>query len=575
MIKKTLLIGSIFTLVFSSVLAQTPTFEWANSMGGPGYDYSYSIVLDNFGNVYTTGYFNGTVDFDSGPGVFYLTSNGPRDIFISKLDSAGNFKWAKSISGAGSNWGADLVLDTVGTGAIYITGGFEGTMDFDPGVGVTNLTSTSLYDIYVLKLSSLGQFIWAKSIGGTGSENVSSITIDPSGNGDVFVAGTFTGTVDFDPDTTSVFNLTSMGSDNDLFICKLDASGKFTWVKQLGGIGRKDCRHITLDQSGNIYTVGWFENTTDFDPDTISNYNLTSTGNYDAFISKLNNSGNFVWAKNIGGTAFDKGMSMTINPTGSDDIYLTGVFQGTVDFDPDTGIVNLTSVGDFEIFISKLDSAGNFKWAKSMGGVSYDYSYSITLDVLGNIYTTGYFNGTADFDPAQTSTYNLISAGDNDIFISKLDSVGNFKWAKSVGGSGVDVSLSMTIDLNGNLYITGAFYSPSINFDLTTLTNTINFGSTGDIYIAKLGNIITNIESDIKTTGINIFPNPVTKDITIVGLNTLYNLTIYNSLGQLIYKKDNMSGSSNTIDVSNIKAGLIVVKIESEADVYYYKVLKQ
>src|SRR5690606_29098604 len=117
----------------------------------------------------------------------------------------------------------------------------------------------------------------------------------------------------------------------------------------------------------------------------------------DIFVSKLDPNGNFLWAKQMGGTDNDQGISITVDTSGN--IYTTGIFRNTVDFDPGAGVYNLTAVVGNDIFISKLDANGNFLWAKQMGSGGNTRSNSIVLDTNGNIYTTGIFQSTADFDP--------------------------------------------------------------------------------------------------------------------------------------------------------------------------------
>src|SRR3990172_3536641 len=173
--------------------AQTPTFTWAKGMGGPGFDISYSMKIDASGNVYTTGLFVGTSDFDPGVGTFNMT-DASGGIFVSKLDASGNFVWAKQMGGTGSENGYSLYLDV--TGNVYITGRFGGTADFDPGVGTFNLTSAGADDIFICKLDVSGNFVWAKRLGGTGTDYGNAITLDGSGN--VLTTGYFQSTVDFD-----------------------------------------------------------------------------------------------------------------------------------------------------------------------------------------------------------------------------------------------------------------------------------------------------------------------------------------------------------------------------------------
>ena len=139
------------------------------------------------------------------------------------------------------------------------------------------------------------------------------------------------------------------------------------WVRQFSGINNDLARNVTVDVSGNVYTIGHFEGTVDFDPG-VGSYNLTSTGNSDVFISKLDASGNFIWAIKLGGTSIDQGLSIVVDATGN--VYSAGNFYGTADFDPSTATFNLTSAGYADVFITKLDVSGNFVWAKKIGGTN-------------------------------------------------------------------------------------------------------------------------------------------------------------------------------------------------------------
>ena len=383
---------------------------WAKGMGGTGLDVGYRIAVDSNGNVYTTGFFSGTADFDPGAGISNLISAGSNDIFVSKLHSSGDFVWVKSMAGTGGDEGHDITVDS--SGNVYNAGFFSGTVDFDPGTGTANLTSAGSSDIFISKLDNSGNFIWAKSMGGTGFDNVYCITLDSSGN--VYTSGAFSGIVDFDPGA-GVANLASAGS-SDIFVSKLDSSGDFVWAKTMGGTSDDGGNGITVDSSGNLYTSGVFSGTADFDPGAGTS-NLTSTGSVNIFVSKLNSNGNFVWAKSIGGTNDDYGFGIALDTSGN--VYTSGAFSGIVDFDPDAGISNLASAGGGDIFVSKLNNNGDFVWAKNMGGTAQDSGHGITVNSSGNIYTTGFFQGIADFDP-NIDILNLTSAGDGDIFISKL-----------------------------------------------------------------------------------------------------------------------------------------------------------
>jgi hypothetical protein len=480
-----------------SLLALTGTFSanaqsFAKGFGSTSLDNGKAITVDASGNVYTTGIFSGTVDFDPGPGVANLVSNGGSfDVFILKLDVAGNFVWAKSIGGTTNNdSGYGITIDA--SGNICITGFFTGTVDFDPNAGTTNLVSTGgSVDMYVLKLDAAGNLVWAKGLGGTGSEVSLFITTDASGN--IYTTGYFNGTADFDPGAGTV-NLVSAGG-NDIFISKLDVSGNYVWAKNMSGTGNEQGNSIAVDASANVYITGAFAGTVDFDPGAAT-VNLASAGNDDIFISKLDASGNYVWAKSTGGINQEQGRCIKFSGT---NIYLTGNFSGTVDFDPGAGTTNLINVGNSDIFISKFDLAGTFVWVKGIGSSGIDVGNGITLDAAGNIYTSGYFNATADFDPG-AGTANLVSAGGNDVFISKLDASGNYVWAKNMGGTSGDIAYADFVDAAGNIYTTGAFDGTA---DFDPGAGTINLTSAGggnDIFVSKL-NLLGQVS--IAATGLN------------------------------------------------------------------------
>ena len=484
-------------LLLCSVLnAQNPNFGWAKQLGGPYSDNGNSIITDDAGNVLTTGYFQGTADFNPDPAIANdLTSMGGTDIFISKLDNAGNFVWAKQIGGTLDDNGKSIIIIPDASGNVYVTGYFNGTLDFDPDPAVAyNLTSAGMQDIFIIKLNSSGNFIWAKRLGGALSDSVSGITVDGSGN--VYTTGAFHGTADFNPDPSIAYNLTVPGNGTNVFISKLDVSGNFVWAKQLESISFAGGHSLALDASGNVYTCGVFYGTIDFNPDPAGIYNLTSKGATDVFIEKLDALGNFVWARQLGSTSPANALALVLDASAN--VYTSGTFSGTADFDPDpVKSNNLTSKGGYDIFVSKLNASGNFVWARQLGGAFDDEARGMAIDHSGRLYLTGFFYGTADFDPNPAVTYNLTPAGSYDIFISSLDAAGNFVWAKQTGGALADDGYAIAVNSSGNLYATGAF-NGTVDFNPDPLS-TYNLTSTGntDIFLVNLSanNSTTNFIS--------------------------------------------------------------------------------
>jgi hypothetical protein len=202
------------------------------------------LFVDTSGNVYSTGYFRGTVDFDPGTGTYDLSSSGgSQDIFVSKLNSSGDFVWAKAMGGGSNDKGYGIAVDT--SGNVYTTGYFQGAADFDPGAQTFDLISTEdSQDIFTSKLDTSGDFVWAKAMGGTQYEYGKGIAVDTSGNTNI--TGYFKGTVDFDPGP-GTFDLTSTADSEDIFIVRLNAPpDSFPWSIFMPAIIKK-----TVNQGGS------------------------------------------------------------------------------------------------------------------------------------------------------------------------------------------------------------------------------------------------------------------------------------------------------------------------------------
>lgn len=462
----------LLLLVTCSAYAQkSAILSWAKNMGGSDADLGGDIAVDDDGNVYTTGYFRNTGDFDPGVGTFNLTSAGGIDIFISKVDPDGNLVWTESFGSTGFDRGFGIAVD--GDGNVYGAGYFQGTVDFHPGFGTANLTAFNT-DTYVVKLDTDGNFVWARSVGDSGGDYGRAIAVDAAQN--VYVLGEFQNTVDFDPGPGNAFLSETGSAGGDVFILKLDAAGNYVWAIRHGGPSDDGARSIKVDAAGNVYSTGGFYATVDFDPGA-GVFDLTSSGSDDVFISKLDVNGNFVWAKQIGSTAIDRGQDLALDDTGN--VYVTGHFNGTVDFDPGAGTFSLTSAQD-DVFIVKLDTDGDFGWAKSISGTSYDQFYTLDVDGDGNVYAGGKFYGVIDFDPG-AGAFELDVFGD---CIVKFDTDGNFEWAIGYAGTSIEMGMAIAADDNDNVYVTGQFFEA--DFDPSACENVLTSTAT-DIYILKLG----------------------------------------------------------------------------------------
>ena len=400
---------------------------------------------------------------------------------LSSLSSFSQYplSWAKSMGGVQADQVNAATSDAQDN--IVSTGFFSGTVDFDPGTGTFNLTEFGGGDIFVQKLDQNGNFLWAVQLGGAHFDQGNDVICDAAGN--IYITGSFQDVADFDPGT-GIFPLNAGAPNtNEAFVVKLDPSGNLVWARQLGSPSSSDeGKGIALDNNGNVITCGAFNNTGDFDPGS-GTYNMTPAS-YDIYISKLDNMGNFVFALQMGGPGIEMPFDVAVD--GSGNMLTTGYYQNGADFDPGTSNYVLNSNGGTDIFISKLNSSGNFVYAAGIGSTANDKGYAISSDNSGNAFVAGNFQGTADFDPG-VGVYNLSSAGGQDAFFLKLDPTGNMQFARQVGGPMSDRGTAISIDLSGNLLCAGDFMGTA---DFDPGAGTFNLSSNGftDIYFLMLDN---------------------------------------------------------------------------------------
>ena len=463
-----ILLGLLLITVYT--FAQAPDWQWATQAGGGDLDFGSGITIDDAGNSYVTGRFEGTATFGS----YSLTSSGEYDIFVAKMDAIGNWQWATKAGGTGWDGGCGITIDD--TGNSYVTGYFFGTATF----GSYSLTSSGDSDIFVAKIDADGNWQWATKAGGTGSDVGFVITIDDAGNS--YVTGFFSDTATF-----GSYSLTSSGGE-DIFVAKIDADGNWQWATKAGGTNADFGYGITIDDAGNSYVTGFFSDTA-----TFGFYSLNSSGGDDIFVAKMDAVGNWQWVTQAGGIVMDYGWGITIDDAGNS--YVTGFFSDTATF----GSYTLTSCGDSDIFVAKIDADGNWQRATQAGGISYDKGYGITIDDAGNSYVTGYFRDTATF-----GSYSLTSCGDSDIFVAKIDADGNWQWATQAGGTDWDYGRAITIDDAGNSYVTGMFEGTA-TFGSYSLTSSGWF----DIFVTKLNSSVF-AENEISPiiNSLSNYPNP-------------------------------------------------------------------
>jgi aspartokinase-like uncharacterized kinase len=396
-------------------------------------DVHVSMDVDRKGNVYVSDSFYGTTDFDPGEGECYITSE-RGGMFLTKYDVSGKFLWARAVTGwiedvGGSGFrtheihDCEIALDTENN--VCATGIFRGTLDFDPGEGEFNLNSDAV-GMFFAKYDTSGNFIWARTVNG--------------------------------------------------------------WYEDLGNnwfrIHEIRDSEIALDTENNVCVTGTFRGTLDFDPGEGEFY--LSSEPESMFIAKYDTAGNFIWAHAIGGyyQDFDGGCYQSkIALDKENNVCVTGTFWGTLDFDPSERECKLYS-GGAGMFVAKYDTSGDFLWANSvsawqehLGGGSWRSheieDSEIALDTKNDVYLTGTFWGTLDFDPSEGEC--KLTSGAKGMFVTKYDMSGNFLWARAVAGRYEDLGgggfriheildSEIALDTKMNSYVTGTFLG-TLDFD--------------------------------------------------------------------------------------------------------------
>ncbi len=410
---------SLFT--FNKGAAQI-SYKWAKGFTAPNTVLGSRIAVNkNDGSVYITGAFSGKVDFDFGPGTADLTASGLGDIFIAKYKANGNYLWAKHFGGNSSSYseGSAIALDLAGD--VYVTGSFYNTVYF----GSTTLTCNGTSDIFLAKLDELGNLSWVKQAGGHGTNLGLGITADNPGN--IYLTGSFEGAAIFG----SISPLNNSGG-GDIFLSKYDPSGTCLWANSIGSTGEDKGLSVSLDGAGKVYLAGTFNDSIFF-----AKYDVWGGGGSAELFFKTGS---------VNGTD----IANCIAPDGRGNIFLSGNFEDSVSFNNGHSLI---SSGMSDIFFAKYNSSGVNLWAKKIGSYEADSVYGSCLDTLGNLYLTGHFNGTVNFNPLGTDELN--SPGY--VFYAKYDSVGHFKWARNVGGCSNDHGTDIAVDNSGNLYTLGEF----------------------------------------------------------------------------------------------------------------------
>jgi gliding motility-associated-like protein len=461
---------------FVSKIDLNGNFQWVTNFGNATTKIK-DITVDNNENIYITGKFQNSINIFP----HTVTSNGSDDIFLSKWNTNGIHQWLKS-------FGSSSIFEELGNsvvtspnGEIYLLGNFAGTVDFDPNAGVTNLTSNGELDFFILKLSSLGNLIWVHSIGGTSSDKGNDITIDS--NNDIIFTGYNYGTVDFNPGV-GINNLNPITAN--AFICKWDENANFIWAKSIISNSNPQGFFVTSDLSNNYYICGITMGTADFDPSNSATFNLTASGQYNTFIMKVTNVGNFIWAGILTGQGvpYNYSNEPSAIKVNSNSIYISGNFRGQVDFDPSftssylTSKLSNTGIPYDAPYLLKLTNCiSNNSTSTISQCQSYTWPSNNTTYTTSGTYTDTLVN-VFGCDSIITLNLTILPAQTNSVSITQCDSYTS-PLGNTYNSSGLFTETYTSVN--------GCDSLVTINLMITDIQNTVNISACGN-YLSPLGN---------------------------------------------------------------------------------------
>jgi hypothetical protein len=540
--------------------------EWANTMSGSNVSYSRGVCVDDAGNVYVTGGFGGSVDFNPGAGNAVLSSNNG-SVFLSKYDSQGNYLWAIQIA---QGFGYDVKADF--NGYIYVTGYFFGSCDFDPGVDSAYLSSNGISDAFIAKYDQNGNYIWAIGMGGTKIDEAYRLELDIYGN--VYFTGQFKHTVDFDPGPDTAY----LSTDSiDFFIAKYDINGNFNWANTIQSSILSSAYDLIVDDSGNVFISGIFQGDAYFGQGAGTD-TLSSNGLSDAFFAKYDQNGDYVWACGFGSTQVDVAWNIELDD--SNNILLNGNFRYTVDFDPGAGVYTLTSAHTTpDIFFAKYSPNAELIWVKRLEQNGFSNSFSFDVDNQNNIYLSGSVIGTVDLDPGTAIVSHTFS--NYNIYFAKYDKEGNYIWGHVLEQSNQPYGecYSMAVDELSNIYLSGLLLG-TIDFDPGVgVFNQTN--SNSGIYIAKYSQTNTAIGSLVNESNlyVKVFPNPAEDYVQIVFTLPTTDVGVLRMLdlqGRVIWQKQVEAKTKQlSIDLSPFASGAYLLNYQSKNTRYSYKLLHE
>jgi hypothetical protein len=492
--KSILLIISFCFVSASQLWAQNPSWMWAKTAGGQESDYGRSVVTDSQGNVYQTGHFDNAI-ITFGPIILQNSNPGYSEIFVTKYNSAGTVLWAKTIKGNGIDHVYSICEDN--KGHIYLAGSFgSDTLSAD----TVSMVKSAFQDMFIIQLDTNGNAQWMRNEQGPYNEFAYAVTTDHLGN--AIVTGIY-GSPTWVLGADTIYN---HGSE-EVFIIKYDSLGNILWARSAGGSDFDIPTSITTDLNDDIIVAGSFKSAK-FNADTISvsNHGVSTD---DAFLIKYSAQGDVIWVKGIGGTGNDQ--ATCVKTDDFNQVVICGYYHSPYIL---FGNDSLSNAGKSDMLLAKLNAQGNPTWARKIGGAELDEAYSLAIDKQNNIIVAGNF-GSSQLTIGLDA---IVNHGNMDICIARYDQNGQPHSAQSVGNSLDDIVLSIDVDVNNRVVLTGYYFSLILTFGSNTIFNS-GASFFPEAFVAKLDSttvIVSGLISTNETNLVALYPNPAQHEVNVL-----------------------------------------------------------
>lgn len=581
---KKLLLGISFILLFHLSPAQI-----AFNLGSSFQDRATAIDRDEVGNIYLTGSFQDNFDLDPAAASNNLLAQGDpaspdsQDVFLARYNTDGSLAWGFAISSPGRD--QSYAVEAIG-GFVFVCGFIQGEADFDPAVTTAILNSGSGQDAFIAAYDTLGNFRWAQVLGDDEGapfldEDVRyeiAFDLSADGSGNVYVAGVFEGTIDFEPNNSSPFDsFFSVNDGNgipsrDIFVVSYDPVGNYRWGFGVGGMESDEAQAIRFRQ-GQLFVGGKFAGTTDLNPSGQQN-NFTSNGDSDAFLARYQaTDGTYDWGHSWGSGGIDEIAQGAIDFNLGGQLFVGGNFEGNVDFDPGNALVEIPSQGQSDMFVSRFELDGSYGWTRTDGGSGTDLLTDVGVDNPGFVYASGTREGL--------------------LYLRRRDRDGNPSWERQLGAIPANDPLSQRIENIsvselGDVYFCGGFFQ---NMDVDPGVNELDLISEGgsDAFVLRyspdgsLGIFGTSRSPDFASLAEfgKLYPNPAQSHLNLDlswRKRADFRLQVLNLHGQTVWEKTypaQIGEQSYLLEIEDLPSGWYLLRGESEGATFVEKVSKR